>query len=705
VRDRGARAVEVPHLFFLSVMTFDLVHGIRVDDPFRWLEDRQSPRTVEWLDAQAARARRHLDSLPGHADLVTDAARLLAAEVVEGLHVGREATYFLRRAPGDDQASLWMQPAAGSTSTRLLVDAAHIDPSGRTSLEILAVSRDERVLALATRAGCGNEQRVMFVDPTTGETLRDELPASEYRGVVPVPEAGGVYYAAPHDASSWRLAWHRFGSDAAEDVTVFEPEGAGPLKLGVSMAQDGEHLLILTARRGPPRTMDLHVLPTLPVLPMLPMLPIGSADIPRALLGDTEFFGGGVTFDGHLYFVSHEAASNRRVMRVPLSGSVDSGLPEVIIPESDEVIRRVARAGDTLLLVTSLDGHDRIRLFDWDGNPVGAPEAEPTPSGRIIHLACHPERHDFYVAIESWQRPRTIFRWRAPSRAIEKWWERDAPLDPTTLTLEQRECPARDGTRMPLHIIRSKAEAAAAAALPTLLVAYGGYGVTLTPTLSLRNALWLAAGGQIVVAGVRGGGERGRQWHDAGARENRQTAIDDLLDTADWLVAEGFTPADRLALAGASHAGTLVAAAMTQRPDRFAAVICSMALLDLVRFEASPHGRWSAQELGTTSDEAQFRALLAYSPYHRVREVAYPAVLFVSGDADTLVDPLHVRKMAACLQQATTSDRPVLLSYNEHRGHRGQLPLAERARALADQIAFLRAHVSIPQKRSEEHDS
>jgi prolyl oligopeptidase len=261
---------------------------------------------------------------------------------------------------------------------------------------------------------------------------------------------------------------------------------------------------------------------------------------------------------------------------------------------------------------------------------------------------------------------------------------------------------------VPLSIIRSvgRSKTAATEALPTLLIAYGGYGVTVAPTLSLRNALWLAAGGQVVVAGVRGGGERGRQWHDAGARENRQTAIDDLLDTADWLVAEGFTPSDRLALAGSSHAGTLVAAAMTQRPERFAAVICSMALLDLVRFETSPHGRWSAQELGTIADEASFRALLAYSPYHRVREgVRYPAVLFVSGDADTLVDPLHVRKMAARLQQATRStsstssiswgsDRPVLLSYDEHRGHRGQRPLAERARSLADQIAFLRAYVS-----------
>jgi prolyl oligopeptidase len=326
-------------------------------------------------------------------------------------------------------------------------------------------------------------------------------------------------------------------------------------------------------------------------------------------------------------------------------------------------------------------------------------------AGRIVHLACHPERQDFFVAVESWQRPRTIYRCRASGTidTIETWWERAAPLDPGTLTLEQHECPTRDGERVPVSIIRSTAAAMDHKALPTLLLAYGGYGVTVAPTLSLRNALWLAAGGQVAVAGVRGGGERGRQWHEAGARENRQAAIDDLLDTADWLVAEGLTPSDRLALAGSSHAGTLVAAAMTQRPERFAAVICSMALLDLVRFETSPHGRWSAQELGTTADETQFRVLLAYSPYHRVRDgVAYPAVLFVSGDADTLVDPLHVRKMAARLQQATASDRPVLLSYDEHRGHRGQRPLAERARSLADQIAFLRAHVLMPRKYSSE---
>jgi prolyl oligopeptidase len=653
------------------MMAFDLVHGVRVDDPFRWLEERQSPRTIEWLAGQADRARGYLDALAGHSELVTEAARLLAADNVEGLHLGREATFFLRRASGDDQASLWME--AGDGTQRPLVDATRLDPSGRTSLDILAVSRDERVLAYAKRDGCRNEQRVAFFDLTSSETLSDELPASEYRGVVPVPERGGVYYAAP-DAGSWHVAWHRFGSSLAEDVTVFVPEGTGALKLGVSLTQGGQHLLVLTARRGPPRTMDLHV------------LPIDGSGAPRLLLRDTESFGGGVTFQGHLYFVSHEGASRRKVMRMPLSGDA---APCVIIPESEDVIRRVARVGDTLLLVTSADGHDRIRLFDWDGHL--ADEAEPDVLGKIIHLACHPQRPDFYVAFESWQRPRTICRWNASSRALGMWWERAAPIDADSLTLDQCTCVTRDGERVPLYLIRSKTDSVKRAA-PTLLIAYGGYGVSMVPTLSLRNALWLAAGGQLAVAGVRGGGEHGRQWHDAGVRENRQTAIDDLLDTADWLVAEGYTTRQQLALAGASHAGTLVAAAMTQRPEQFAAVICSMALLDLVRFETSPHGRWSAQELGTTADESQFRALLSYSPYHRVRDgVAYAAVLFVSGDADTLVDPLHIRKMTARLQQANSSDRPVLLSYDEHRGHRGQLPLAERARALADQIAFLRA--------------
>jgi prolyl oligopeptidase len=667
---------------------FDLVHGVRVDDPFRWLEERQSPRTVEWLAAQTAHARHHLEALPGYAGLVAEAARLLAAEVVEGLQLGRTATYFLRRASGDDQASLWMASSDGSQ--RLLIDAGSLDPFGRTSLEILAVSRDERILAYGKRAGCANEQSVAFFDTISGETLADELPAAEYRGIVPVPEHGGVYYAAPHEGS-WRLAWHRHGSDQAEDVTVFVPEGSGPLKLGVSAAQDGRHLLVLTARRGPPRTMDLHLLPL--------AQPSGDSREARRLLHDTESFGGGVTFDGELYFVTHEGASRRKVVRMPLSRDSE---PFDVIAESDDVIRRLARAGDALLLVTSAGGRDRIRLFDRSGRLLAAPE--PVEDARIIHVACHPERPDFYVAIESWQRSRTILQWNESKQSFEPWWERAAPIASDSLTLERCTCPARDGTPLTVFLIRAKTGAAPGTIdeggttpqpqpRPTLLLAYGGYGVSMLPTLSLRNALWLAAGGQVAVAGVRGGGEHGRQWHDAGAREHRQTAIDDLLDTADWLVAEGYTSPDRLALAGASHAGTLVAAAMTQRPEQFAAVVCSMALLDLVRFEASPHGRWSAQELGTTADEAQFRALLSYSPYHRVRDgVAYPAVLFASGDADTLVDPLHIRKMAARLQQATSSGRPVLLSHDEHRGHRGQLPLVDRARVLADAMAFLRAH-------------
>jgi prolyl oligopeptidase len=663
-------------------MPFDVVHGVRVDDPFRWLEERQSPATVEWLAAQMNQARRYLDRLPGHAELIAEASRLLAAEMVEGLCLGHESTFFLRRAPGDDQASLWMDRSDGSR--RLLVNTREIDPSGRTSLEILTVSRDDRLLAYGKREGCRNEFAVAFFDLTTGESLADRLAATEYRGVVLMSDPSGVYYAAPH-SGTWRIAWHRFGRSAADDETVFVPEGAGPLKLGVSLAQDDEHLLVLTARRGPPRTMDLHA------------LPIRGAREPKVLMRDTHFLCGGVTFQDHFYYLTHEGASRRKVMRVPLNGDGD---PRVIIPESDEVIRRIARAGDQLVLVTFADGHDRIRLFDWDGRL--ADTLEPAVGTKIIHVATHPQRQDFYFAIESWQRPRTIYRYSGTRGSVESWWARAAPLDPDSLVLEQCTCTARDGEHIPLYLVREKSAAADHALartgavkepVPTLLMAYGGYGMSIVPTLSLRNALWLAAGRQLAVAGVRGGGEQGRQWHEAGARENRQTAINDLLDAADWLVSERRTAPHQLALAGASHAGTLVAAAMTQRPEQFAAVICSMALLDLVRFECSPYGRWSAQEVGTTADRSQFLALLSYSPYHHVRDgIAYPAVLFVSGDADTLIDPLHIRKMAARLQQATGSGRPVLLSYDEHRGHRGQLPLPERARSLADQIAFLRAH-------------
>lgn len=649
---------------------FDIVHGVRVEDPFRWLEDRHSERTAAWLAAQQHEARRYLDALPGHAKLLAAALHMLEAETVEGLSMGREAIFFLRRGPREDQASLWTERSDGSH--RLLVDVNRLDPSGRTSLEILAVSRNGRVLAYGQRDGCRNEQAIAFIDPASGETLADQLPAAEYRGIVPDPHGHGVYYAAPY-AGTWRVAWHAFGRSAEQDETVFVPNGPGPLKLGVSLAPDGEHLLILTARRGPPRTMDLH------------MQRIRGSGESRILIRDTGSFCGGVMFPRYFYVLTHEKASRRKVVRVPLA---NDGHEEIIVPESDEVIRRIARAGDKLLLVTFSEGRERIRLYEPDGRLYDT--LEPGGIGKIVHLATHPERDGFYFAMESWQRPRTIYRYDAAFRAATLWWERSAPIDPDRVTLEECACTARDGERIPLYLVRAEGARREKTA-PTLLIAYGGYGMSMLPTLSLRTALWLAGGGQLAVAGGRGGGEYGRQWHEAGARENRQTAINDLLDAADGLVASGRTSKGRLALAGASHAGTLVAAAMTQRPDRFAAVVCTMALLDLVRFESSPYGRWSAQELGTTANEAQFRALWSYSPYHQVRDgVAYPAVLLVSGDADTLIDPLHIRKMAARLQQATGSGRPVLLSYDARRGHRGQLPLTERARSLADQIAFLR---------------
>jgi len=674
-------------------MAFDVVHGIRVDDPFRWLEDRQSPRTDAWLTQQIVQARAYLDALPGHDELYADAWRLLSAEVVEALCLGREATFFLRRAPGEDQASLWMD-TPGQPGRRL-VDVQEIDPSGRTSLEVLAVSRNERILALAMRSGGRNEYGVAFVDLASRQILPDRLPSAEYRGVIPHPDGSGVYYATPH-RGTWRIAWRAFGrktkqtEETAEDQTVFAPGGTGPLKLGLSLSQDARYLLVLTARRGPPRKMDLHA---------LPLADLGTS---RLLLGDTDAFCGAVTVNGELYVLTHDNASHRKVIRIALDAAADVGAAEndedarTVVSESEAVLRGMARTRDRLLLLASVDGLDEIRVLDWNGrllHTLTQPE-----SSKVVHLATHPQRQDFFFAVDSWQQPRTIVRYDpGAAGGATIWWRRAAPIDAETLTLERCTYVARDGERIPISLVRARGSAAAPAPTPTptLLLAYGGYGSTLIPALSLRAALWLSGGGQLAVAGIRGGGEHGRRWHDAGAREQRQTAIDDLLDAADWLIADGRSSARQLALAGASHAGTLVAAAMTQRPDRFAAVICTMALLDLVRFESSAYGRWSAQEVGTIADAAQFRALFAYSPYHRVRnDVAYPAVLFVSGDEDTLIDPFHVRKMTARLQQTTSAGRPVLLSYDERRGHRGQLPLAARAQTLADQIAFLRTHTA-----------
>jgi prolyl oligopeptidase len=347
----------------------------------------------------------------------------------------------------------------------------------------------------------------------------------------------------------------------------------------------------------------------------------------------------------------------------------------------------VTLAGGRLFAEYLDDVRSQVKVFEPDGRFVRE-IAFPAP-GKVSDFSGRWDGPDLFFAFQSFHRPPSIYRHQAAGGEQAVWWRTDLPFDSEAFELGQHWYVSRDGTRIPMFVVHRKG-LRLDGSHPALLTGYGGFTQSQTPTWSSRAAAWIEAGGVYALPSLRGGGEFGEEWHRAGMRDRKQNVFDDFIAAAEWLVSAGYTRPERLAVAGRSNGGLLVGAAMTQRPDLFAAVVCGYPLLDMVRYHRFLVARFWVPEYGSADEAEQFKYLLAYSPYHNVRQgVRYPAVLFVTGDGDTRVDPLHARKMAALMQASTGSEQPVLLHYDTKAGHSAGVPVAQQVDDLADELAFV----------------
>jgi prolyl oligopeptidase len=350
------------------------------------------------------------------------------------------------------------------------------------------------------------------------------------------------------------------------------------------------------------------------------------------------------------------------------------------------VLDRVAVVGGHLALAWLRSAASALEWRTLGGRPVRAIDLPGIGSARGV--AGEPDEDDAWYAFSSFTRPLEIYRTSVRTGATARWAQVKLPIDPSPYAVEQVWYPSRDGTRVSMFLVHRK-DLRRDGGTPFLLTGYGGFNISMTPSFSSALYPWLEAGGGYALPNLRGGGEYGEEWHRAGMGVRKQNVFDDFLAAAEWLVAQGYTRPERLAIRGGSNGGLLVGAAMTQRPDLFRAVICAVPLADMVRYHRFGSGRTWTSEYGTAGDEAAFRALHAYSPYHRVARAAYPAVLVLSADSDDRVDPLHARKLAAALQAATTSARPVLLRIERHAGHGGADLVKQAVEQSVDATAFL----------------
>jgi len=375
------------------------------------------------------------------------------------------------------------------------------------------------------------------------------------------------------------------------------------------------------------------------------------------------------------------------------SGSRETEWVE-IIPQCDARISQWRIAEDRILVSYVRQGQYQVSVFDMSGNSMGKLPVAKDETVRFIGSST--ASNELLFEKESFTQPISIWRYSPATGEQTLWAEKTVPFNAEEYAHVQVCYPAKDGTSIPMTLV-GRPEVIASESHPAIMTAYGGFGVSVMPQFSVFVSYLIEHGCLFALPSIRGGSEFGAAWHKAAMRRNRQTAYDDFLSAAEWLIQTRRTSSDRLAIFGGSNSGLLVGAALTQRPDLFRAVICMVPMLDMLRYHLFDSARFWRDEYGTAEDPEDFAALVKYSPYHQVHEgVRYPATMIVSGDADRNCNPLHARKMTARLQAANSSERPIFLDYSKFRGHSPVLPLSERIEALTDRVAFLCDQLQLP---------
>ena len=675
----------------------DTLHGSVVTDPYRWLEDPDDPETVAWSLAQDDLLRSQTSDLPGRDRLADRVAELLGAGTVGTPAWRGDRQFFMRRTAEQEHAMLLTVDPDGTE--RVLVDPVAVDPSGATTLDAWQPSKEGHLLAYQLSAG-GTEESVLHVmDVATGAPVEGPIDRARYSPVAWMPGGEAFYYVrkvrpelVPDGEEQYhRRVWlHRVGTDPDTDVEIL---GAGLDKTnyyGVTVSMDGRWLVIGASAGTAPRN-DLWLADLSDGQLESPTLRV----VQEGVDASTTLH---VGRDGRVYvFTDRDAPRGRLAVTTPEDPTYDTWTD--LVPEDDEAVLE----GWAILDGPGPDGGDPedggTLLCAWTRHAMSEITAHalctgakkgtvPLPGlGSVTGLAERPEGgHEAWFGYTDHVVPASVYRYDAHSGETSLWATAPGTVEVPEVHARQVEYASSDGTAVRMLVLSPTKEPDQPR--PTVLYGYGGFSIPMTPGYSAGLLAWVEAGGVYAVAQLRGGSEEGEQWHRDGMREKKQNVFDDFHAAAERLVADGWTTPAQLAISGGSNGGLLVGAALTQRPDLYAAVICSAPLLDMVRYEQFGLGESWSDEYGSAEVAEELEWLLSYSPYHHVHEgVDYPAVLFTVFDGDTRVDPLHARKMCAALQHATAGTRPVLLRRERDVGH-GARALSRSVALTADTLAF-----------------
>lgn len=657
----------------------ETVQGMEITDPYRWLEDQNSPRTRAWIDAQNAYTDSILAAAPGREALRRKVEALLKIETMSSPVVRNGRYFFTRRQPDQDQPVLYMRQGLNGKD-ELLVDPLALSPQHTISVNLMSVSHDGAFIIYALREGGEDEVTPRLFDVAAHKDLPEKFPRARYFGISILPDNSGIYLTR-QTAGGPRVYFHKMGTASDADAEIFG-KGYGPEKIisgGVSA--DGHYLVITVSHGAAAIKSEIYVQDLKSKGPVMTVV----SDVDSVFQAGGE--GSGPTVSGDkMYIRTNWNAPRWRVMEVDLKAPGRDHWREVI-PQGEGVLEGLSLVGGKLAVIVSQDVIAHSRLYEAGGKLLR--EITPPTLGNLSVLRGSPDNSEAFYTFASFHVPATIYRYDVPTGKQTEWFRSKVPLQADQYEVKQVWYPSKDGTRIPMFLAHAKG-IKLDGSHPTLLTGYGGFNISSNPGFNAFPAAWISGGGVWALANLRGGSEFGEAWHHAGMLEKKQNVFDDFIAAAEWLVKSGYTTPARLAIRGRSNGGLLVGAAMVQRPDLFGAVSCGYPLLDMVRYHKFLVAGYWVPEYGSSEDPAQFKYIYPYSPYHHVKKGAkYPAVLFITGDSDTRVAPLHARKMTALMQASTGSDRPVLLHYDTHAGHSGGTPVGKEIDDITDEMSFL----------------
>jgi len=665
----------------------DEYHGVKVVDNYRWLDDLADPEVRRWNDAQNLLTRSILDGIPARPRLYERLKAIVgdsSSSYFDLVH--RSRLFAMKQQPPKDQPFIVTLASPDETaSEKILVDPNQIDTKGTTAIDFYVPSLDGRLLAVCMSKDGSEDGSVYIFDVETGKQLADIVPRVQYPtgggSIAWKGDASGFYYTRypqgterPKEDLNFyqQVYYHKLGTPLSEDMYVIGKDFPRIAEIRLATSDDGKYLLVTVANGDGGEFAHYLLDPSGKWIQITQF----SDEVTVASFGN----------DGRLYLLSHKKAPRGKILAVPLLRPDLSSARE-IVPESDGAIESFLPTTHCLYVNDMVGGPSQIRLFDLQGTSKGIIPSPPLASvGSLVGLG----KDEILYGQETYLLPFAFYRYDPATGTSRK----TSLVSASSVNYDDCEAirelaSSKDGTKVPVNIIRKKGTALDGKN-PTILYGYGGYGINEVPSFSRSRRVWLDHGGIYVTANLRGGGEFGEEWHKAGRLTTKQNVFDDFAACARYLIERKYTSPEKLAIEGGSNGGLLMGASLTQHPELYRAVVSHVGIYDMLRVELFPNGAFNVTEFGSVKDPEQFRALYAYSPYHRVKDgTMYPAVLMLTGDNDGRVDPANSRKMIARLQAATGSSLPILLRTSSSSGHGIGTALTERIAQSADVYAFL----------------